>query len=177
MELKIIKREKLPFPEFYHLYYSQVVHYINKKINHLDDAEDLAGEVFTYCYSHYDSYDPEKSAMSTWLYLIVNSRIKNHYRDTKAFVDLESVVGVLPDETIDMDACIYLQQLRQQLEKALMKLPERQRTIVTMRYFEERSNSEIALKLGMTQINVRVQLSRALDTLEKNCGHLLEGAK
>lgn len=164
--LKIIKG-KPSFQEFYSEYYQKVVFYINKKISNPFDAEDLASEIFLYCYSHYDDYDPQKSALSTWLYLIVNSRIKNHYRDAKTYVDLESLVGVLSDDTIDMDACIYLQQMKQQLEKAMDRLPARQRQIVRMRYFEEKSNAEVATAMGMTQINVRVQLSRALDILEK----------
>ena len=164
--LKIIKG-KPSFQEFYSTYYQKVVLYINKKISNPFDAEDLASEIFLYCYSHYDDYDPQKSALSTWLYLIVNSRIKNHYRDAKTYVDLESLVGVLSDDTIDMDACIYLQQMKQLLEKAMNRLPDRQRQIVKMRYFEEKSNAEVAVALGMTQINVRVQLSRALDILEK----------
>ena len=164
--LKIIKG-KPSFQEFYSEYYQKVVFYINKKISNPFDAEDLASEIFLYCYSHYDDYDPQKSALSTWLYLIVNSRIKNHYRDAKNYVDLESLVGALSDDTIDMDACIYLQQMKQQLEKAMNRLPDRQRQIVKMRYFEEKSNAEVAVALGMTQINVRVQLSRALDILEK----------
>lgn len=164
--LKIVKG-KPPFQEFYSTYYQKVVFYINKKISNPFDAEDLASEIFLYCYSHYDDYDPQKSALSTWLYLIVNSRIKNHYRDAKTYVDLESLVGVLSDDTVDMDACIYLQQMKQQLEKAMNRLSDRQRQIVKMRYFEEKSNAEVAAALGMTQINVRVQLSRALDILEK----------
>lgn len=168
---------KPSFSEFYDSNYKKVVDYINRKIRNPHDAEDLASEIFMYCYTHYEDYDPSKSSLSTWLYLIVNSRLKNHYRDAKTCVEIETVVGVLPDETIDMDVCIYLQQLRKQLEKAMEKLPERQRKIVIMRYFEEKSNGEIADELGLTQVNVRVQLSRALKALEKLCSNLLEGVK
>lgn len=177
MELLKTQNELPSYSDFYNTHYRSVVYYINKKIGNAHDAEDLASEVFLYCYSHYKDYNPQKSSLSTWLYLIVNSRIKNHYRDARTYVDLESIVGVLPDDSADLDACIYLQELRQSLEKAMMQLPERQRRIVTMRYFEERSNSEIAAELGMSQVNVRVQLSRALDTLERKCGNLLEGVK
>ena len=82
-------------------------------------------------------------------------------------------MGVLPDEDIDMDACIYLEQLRTMLDTALAYLPERQQKIIRMRYFEDLSGNEIADILGMTPGNVRVQLSRALDTLEKHCTNLL----
>ena len=177
MEILEFRKPKPDFSDFYDDNYQKVVGYINRKIGNLHDAEDMASDIFVYCYAHYDDYDPAKSSPTTWLYLIVNSRIKNHYRDTKTYVDLETIVGVMSDDSIDMDAAIYLQQLRKLLEKALAKLPERQRQIVTMRYFEEKTNSEIAEALGMTQVNVRVQLSRALDTLEKHCGYLLEGVR
>ena len=171
------KNQKPPFEDFYADNFNKVVQYIYKKLGNMQDSEDLASDVFMYCYSHYDNYDPEKSSLNTWLYLIVNSRLKNRYRDAKTYVDLEELVGVIPDETVDMDAGIYLQQLRTSLENALKKLPERQRRIVTMRYFEDRSNAEIAEIMSMTPGNVRVQLSRALDALEAMCGDLLEGVR
>lgn len=174
MELYTVPPAKPAFSDFYADNYQKIVSYINNKIGNYHQAEDLASEIFLYCYDHYDDYDPSKSALSTWLYLIVNSRIKNHYRDSKSYVDLETLVGVLPDDSVDMDAAIYLQQLRKMLDAAMAKLPERQRKIVYMRYFEERSNVEIAQILGMTPGNVRVQLSRAIDALERICGNLLD---
>lgn len=170
-------KEKQSFEMFYDANYSKVVRYIWTKLGNQQDAEDLAGEVFLYCYSHYEEYDPEKSSLTTWLYLIVNSRLKNHYRDTKTFVDLEDVVGVLPDDSVDMDSCVYLEQLKTQMAQALQQLPERQRRIVMLRYFEDRSSSEIAQIMNMSSVNVRVQMSRALDRLETLCANLLEGVK
>lgn len=168
--------EKPSFQDFYHENYQKVLNYTVKKIGHYQNAEDLVGEVFIYCFNHYDDYDPEKSTLSTWLYLIVNSRIKNFYRDSRAFLDLDSLIGVAEDKT-DMDRSIYLEQLKVLLEQALGTLPERQRRIVLMRYFEDKSSKDIASELGMTSANVRVQLSRALDTLETKCSSILEGVR
>ena len=55
------------------------------------------------------------------------------------------------------------------LGRGLDALPERQRRIVELRYFREWSNAEIARELGLTEGNVRVILSRALDKLEDVC--------
>lgn len=167
---------KPAYEEFYSDHFQRAVQYINKKIGNMEDAQDLASDVFLYCYAHYEDYDPAKSAITTWLYLIVNSRIKNYYRDAKSNVDIDELAGVLPADGTDMDHCLYLEQVRIRLSQAIAQLPERQRRIVRMSYFEEKNSKEIAQILGMTPVNVRVQLSRALNTLEKHCGDLLEGA-
>jgi RNA polymerase sigma-70 factor (ECF subfamily) len=171
----LIKKEKPAFADFYATHYDRVVRYISNKLGNYHDAQDMAGDIFLYCYNNYDSYDPVKSAPTTWLYLIVNSRIKNHYRDAKTCVDLETVAGVLPEDGVDLDLCVYLEQLRNRMANEIARLPERQQKIVRMRYFEQRSGKEIAEVMNMTQVNVRVTLSRALNTLQTHCKDLLEG--
>lgn len=161
---------KPSFEDVYEKYYPGLYAYIVKKVGSREDAEDLTGEVFLYCYDRYDSYDPQKSAVSTWLYLVANSRIKNFYRDKKASVDIETLENLLSQETDDMDKAVFLQQLRTRLAAALETLPERQRKIVILRYFKERSFEDIASELEITPGNVRVLLSRGLNRLKDEMG-------
>lgn len=153
------------YETFYRDNYNRVLNYVYKKISHREDAEDLTGEVFLYCYRHYSEYDPSKGKLSTWLYLITNSRIKNYYRDHVISEDYDEISETLQDLGIDLDRGIYLEQLRERILHAISQLPERQQTIVKMRYFENRSGEEIAQHLGITPGNVRVLLSRAIDKL------------
>ena len=157
--------QKPSFETVYETYYTSVLSYIRKKITNLQDAEDLTSEIFLYCYDHYADYDPAKSAVSTWLYLVTNSRIKNYYRDHVTFADYETVSETMQDHSIDLDEGIYLEQLHGALMKAIATLPERQQMIVIMRYFQNCSGEEIAKRLGITPGNVRVLLSRALNKL------------
>lgn len=174
--LQLISHNPKPkYETFYEENYKRVLFYIQKKIDNIEDAEDLASEVFLYCFTHYEEYNPDKSSIITWLYMIVNSRIKNYYRDHKIHVDLDSLSGLLQDESIDLDSGIFIEQLHNSLMKAIYKLPERQQNIVLMRYFEEKSSDEIAKIMNLSPGNVRVLLSRALDTLERYCGRILEG--
>lgn len=154
-----------PYEEFYADNYKRVLHYLRNKIASNEDAEDLASDVFVYCYSHYDTYDPQKSSLTTWLYLIVNSRLKNYYRDHVTYADFETVAETMQDQNIDLDEGIYLEQLHGALMRAIKTLPERQQKIVMMRYFQNCSANEIAERLRISPGNVRVLLSRALDKL------------
>lgn len=165
--LKILPRNsKLSFEDFYQQNYNRALNYVRNKITVSEEAEDLVSDVFLYCYNHFDSYDPVKSSPTTWLYLIINSRIKNYYRDHSiTYVDFESVADTMQDQGINLDQGIYIEQLHNALMTAIHNLPQRQQQIVMMRYFENRTSDEIALKLGLSPGNVRVLLSRALNKL------------
>ena len=80
------------FDAFYKEHYNQVFWYIYKKINHTEDAQDLAGDVFCACFRNFDNYDPQKSSITTWLYVIVNNRLKNYYRDRKISVPFDEQI-------------------------------------------------------------------------------------
>ncbi len=169
------KKEKPPFDEVYQSWYQRVLRYIYKKVGNLHDAEDIAGDVFLYCWDHYDNYDPDKSKISTWLFLVAGSRIKNHYRDAKSTVPFDSLINMASDDCVDMDECLYWEAVFARVEQAIGQLDERKQKIIRMKYFEGKTGDEIADILGTTPGNVRVLLSRAINTLEKTCADIIEG--
>ena len=167
IEFPKTKQDKLPFEAVYERYYQETVYYVMRKTGNTHDAEDLVGDAFFYCFRNYEKYDPSKSSIATWLYLIINSRLKNYYRDRKEYVEYTSLENKLFDEDLDMDKAIYLDELRDFLSENLLQLPEKQQKAVILRYFHEKDYSEIAKELGITAGNARVMISRALDKLEK----------
>ena len=166
--------EKPSFESVYQSYYLSVVKYLQKKIGNIHDAEDLAAETFLYCYQNYDRYDPAKSAVSTWIYLAANCRLKNYYRDKKEYMDLSELEERLFVEDSDMEQAAYLDDLRRIIGMMLQKLPERQQRAVIMRFFQQKEFSEIASSLGTTSGNARVILTRALDKLEREFSAMRE---
>jgi RNA polymerase sigma-B factor len=58
----------------------------------------------------------------------------------------------------------------QSLAPAIRRLPERERTILYLRFFEERTQSEIAAQLGISQMHVSRLLSRTLSQLRELAG-------
>lgn len=159
------KKTKPDYESFYTDNYDRVLHYVQGKLRSNEDAEDLTSEVFLYCYRNFESYDPEKGSITTWLYLIVNSRLKNRYRDHVFYVDFETISETMHDQNIDLDEGVYIEQLHNALMQAIRSLPERQQSIVKMRYFQNYSSDEIGKTLGISPGNVRVLLSRALNKL------------
>ncbi len=158
---------KPAFERFYEDNFFRLIRYLNGKTGSMEDAEDLASEVFIYCYEHYEQYDPEKSSPTTWLYLVANSRLKNYYRDRRPHAEYSEFEDWLFCSEPDMDRAVYLEQLRGFLAGQLEQLPERQRRAVVLRFFREQSFEAIAEELDTTPGNVRTMISRALARLEQ----------
>lgn len=160
--------EKPPFEVFYREYYLRILNYIHSKLGNRTEAEDLTSEIFVYCYEHYDAFDPLKSSLTTWIFLIAGCRLKNYYRDKKENVDYSELEEYLFVEDKDMERAVYLMQLRKHIAKVLEQLPEKQRDIIISRYFKETSFEEIAMKYNTTPGNIRTILSRTLDRIQSN---------
>ncbi len=164
------REKKLPFEQVYEKYFFEIFRYINRHLNNHHESEDLTSEVFVYCYQHYEHYDPNKSAINTWLYIIAKSRLKTYYRDRKQHLDLSDFEEWLLADEQDMNRAVYLDQLRDYMAKIIALLPEKQQKVLVMRYFQRKEYSEIADVLETTPGNVRVILSRALDRMKQYIG-------
>ena len=124
-------------------------------------------EAFLSCYQKFADFDPEIASFQTWLYVIINNRLKNYYRDRKQTDNIDDYMDLVGSSEDDMLAAEELKDMRNVLADGLLSLPEKKRQIVILKYFKNKKANEIAQILGMTPVNVRVQLSRALDKLKQ----------
>ena len=73
------------------------------------------------------------------------------------------------------------QELRDNIARALLRLPSRQATAVTMRYILELPYEEIGEALGCSETTARVHVNRACKKLSRMLAHLascsMEGTK
>lgn len=158
---------KLTFEEYFHKYYQQAFRYTMKKVSNIDTAEDITMDTFVACYKSFEAFDPQKAKFATWLYVALNNRIKNYYRDKKDFDCLDDHNDIADSQEDEMLQSIYLSEMRSALATALETLNDIQRQIVIKKYFSNMSSNEIANDIGSTPGNVRVQLTRAIKKLKE----------
>lgn len=79
--------------------------------------------------------------------------------------------GSVADLVGENDPALELIELSHDVRAALERLPEREQRILLMRFFGERTQSEIAERLGISQVHVSRVLSRTLAALRD---HVLE---
>ncbi|WP_433329471.1 SigE family RNA polymerase sigma factor [Spirillospora sp. CA-294931] len=84
----------------------------------------------------------------------------------------ESTVAVLPERGVaDRSGEV---DLRLTLERALLALPPRKRAVIALRYFEDRTETEVAAILGCSVGTVRSQTGRAVARLRELAPELID---
>ena len=109
-----------------------------------DDTNDLTQDIFIKVWKGLPSFRGE-SNMFTWIYRIATNEVLNHLRKQKflGLVELDSSSERLIKK-IDDDPYFNGDALQRELHKAVQRLPEKQRLVFNMRYFDELKYEEIA---------------------------------
>jgi len=139
-------------PETKHLAFNTLVQQYQKRVYWLirklvidhDDANDLSQDVFVKIWNVLDDFHGD-SALFTWVYRIATNQALAHLRSkrNRFFLPLHDVEAELNQKlsaNLDVDTSDWAFQL----QKAILKLPEKQRVVFNLRYFEELSYKEIA---------------------------------
>ena len=114
------------------------------------EAEDVAQEAMLRLWRIAPEWRHGEAQVTTWLYRVVANLCTDRLRKRKrAAVPLEDV-SEPADPTPSVDAKIQTRARHDALRAALAALPERQRIAVMMRHFDEASNPEIAVALGIS---------------------------
>jgi RNA polymerase sigma-70 factor (ECF subfamily) len=109
-----------------------------------EDTNDLLQEIFIKIWSALPTFRGE-SKLYTWIYRIATNSIINHLRKQKflGLVELDSSSERLIKK-IDDDPYFNGDALQRELHKAVQRLPEKQRLVFNMRYFDELKYEDIA---------------------------------
>ena len=142
--------KKIIFSDLVVQYSKQLYWTIRRIILNHDDANDVMQNVFLKVWNNLDQFK-ERSKLSTWLYRIAVNESLDFLRRKRNVVafdsDLANGVGsrLIADEYFDGDATQAL------LQEAIATLPDVQRIVFNLRYFEEMKYSEISQMLNTSE--------------------------
>jgi RNA polymerase sigma-70 factor (ECF subfamily) len=126
-------------------------------------AEDLCSETFYKAYRSLHSFREGDASFSTWLYTIARNTVLSELRKQKSgnvSLDESGVVPLAPPEAAPEQR--LLQQERMNLvREAINRLPEKQRSALILREYDQLDYQEIAAVLGQSVSAVKSLLFRA----------------
>jgi len=109
-----------------------------------DDADDITQEVFIKIHKNIEGFR-QHSQLYTWIYRIATNECLNFLQRKRRRFFLP--VGDLgPELEAKLTASHYISgdEVQLQLQKALLKLPDKQRLVFNMKYFDDLSYEEMA---------------------------------
>jgi len=125
-------------------YQERIYWHIRKMVVDHDDADDLTQEVFIKVWKNLDKFR-EDAKLYTWVYRIATNECLSFLAKKKRrfFLPIHDVESELSNK-IDLNSTIDGDEIQVRLQKALLKLPDKQRLVFNMKYFDELKYEEIA---------------------------------
>jgi len=136
-----------------------------------DDTNDLLQDIFIKIWTALDSFRGE-SRLYTWIYRIATNEVLNHLRKQKfrSYLSFESASATL-EKKIDEDPHFNGNDLQRELHKSIQRLPEKQRVVFNLRYFDELKYEEISeitgTSVGALKASYHHAYNKIKDDLQK----------
>lgn len=126
--------------------YQQRVYWVARRIvgTH-EDADDIAQETFVKAYTALGDFRGE-SSFFTWLYRIAVNLSLNAVRKKQlvSYLRESDIINRLFPSSEDPSREVEFKETQSRLQEAIARLPEKQRAVFVMRYYDEMSYEEIS---------------------------------
>jgi len=153
--------------QFEQLYKSHFLHLCNFADQYVADSDiskDVVQKVFITLWERRNQMDLNQSIKS-YLFTAVKNRCLNYIRDHKKYRSRTLDLDCGDIEVATQDGSIEMEELQDQIDKALDTLPEKCRIVFEMSRFQDMKYKAIAQKLSISEKTVEAHMSKALRTL------------
>lgn len=147
-------------------YQQRVYWHVRKMVIDHDDADDLTQEVFIKVHKSIDNFR-EDSQLFTWIYRIATNECLTFLskKRRRFFLPLEDVGKELATK-LDSSPDISGEDIQKKLQKALLKLPDKQRLVFNMKYFDDLPYEDISGITGTSVGALKASFHHAVKKIE-----------
>ena len=177
-ESSVIKKFKEPktkegaFREIVSSYQERIYWHVRKIVISHNDADDVTQEAFIKIYRGLENFR-EDSQLFTWIYKIATNEALNHLKKQKrrTALSLDDAANELENH-LSSGTYISGDEIQMKLQKALLKLPEKQRLVFNMKYFDDLKYDEISAitdtSVGALKASYHIAVKKIEEELNKD---------
>lgn len=154
------------FKAIVHQYKERLYWHIRKLVISHDDTDDVLQNTFLKVWKNMDGFRGE-AALFTWLYRIATNETLT-FLQAKQKKELKTINAPLlsGEQILENDTWFDGDAIQQKLQACVMQLPERQRLVFNMKYFEEMKYTQIADILEVTVGSLKASYHHAVKKIE-----------
>ena len=132
-----------------------------------DDANDVTQETFVKVWKNLENFK-EESLLFTWIYRIATNEALSHLRKKRSrlFIPLINVESKL-SRTLKDDNFFSGDEIQLKLQQAILKLPEKQRIVFNMKYYDEMKYEEMSEVTGTSVGALKASYHFAVKKIEE----------
>ncbi len=177
---QVASGEEAAFVRLVEKHQNSVIGTVAKMLGSPTEAEDIAQQVFVRVWKSAKKYKPT-AKFTTYLFTITRNLVFNETRRRKVRKQVsleeqgEEWGSQYTDESSGSPSEEYLkEELIKAVDRAIAKLPKKQRMAVVLRRYEDMPYDEIAKVLGLSVSAVKSQLFRARGILKEELASYLD---
>jgi RNA polymerase sigma-70 factor, ECF subfamily len=157
------RQEQTEFRTFYQEHLGMIYRYVYSKVGNREEAEDLTTQIFMKA-ARGINVERGQQPMQKWLFQVAHTTIADYWRQYyRADVrSLEELLEAGWEGPIEEEMLTGNPAPAEKVRALLLLLPEQQREVLTCRFLLNLSIKETALRIGITEANVKVTQFRAL---------------
>jgi len=159
-------RRNAAVTEFIQQFQKPIYYYVRRMVISHEDADDLTQVVFIKAWKGLDGFRGE-SKLSTWLYRIAHNECISFLRSSKRVlnVDVAEVEHAL-GAALQADVLFSGDEIQARLQTAIALLPEKQKAVFIMRYYDELKYEEMAEITGTSVGALKASYHHAVQKIE-----------
>lgn len=165
--LSVPVKRAAAFSQVVRTYQERLYWHIRKMVLSHEDANDILQNTFLKAWNALDTFRGE-AQLSTWLYRIATNETLTFLSNRKSQIraqslELESALV----QQLSSDSYFNGSEVQLKLQNAILMLPEKQRLVFNMKYFDDLTYEQIESVLGTTVGALKASYHHAVKKIEK----------
>jgi len=175
--LRVVQRDESALAELYDRYGNLVYAVALRVLRDASAAEEVLQDIFHRLWNVAARFDPRRGSLPAWLAVTARHRAIDCLRRRPAGEESEPEAAdgaiQLP---FDLEEQVYRRRIVDRIRVALTRMPEAQRKLVEMAFFEGLTHSELAERTGDPLGTIKSRLRAAVAGLRKELADLMPSA-
>ena len=166
-DLKLDNKKDLAFHMLVKKYQERLYWHIRKIVMNHEDADDVLQNTFVKVWRSIDNFR-EESSLYTWLYRIATNESLTFLNSNKrrSFMPINDVSEYLMKNLMS-DPYFEGNSIQLKLQEAILKLPDKQRTVFNMKYFDEMKYEDMSKILDTSVGALKASYHHAAKKIEE----------